>query len=208
MRRQNLLLLLFLVVSAIVHATFLSRIDGAEPVVAPGGSEIQVTLLAPVPEPPVERTAPEEINVAPAPALPDFIAPFEESFAIPEEALPPMDPRHEIEPTRFDPSFFLKTPVAVRGNVATEEIVRGWLQRHKRYPRVAVLRRIEGEVMLYLRLDPAGKVLLCEIHESSGEAMLDDAVLDMVKRADPFPLMGNETSSETEYIVPIDFRLE
>lgn len=208
MRREKLLFSLFLVVSVIVHAALLARIDGAESVVVPEKSEIEITLLAPVAEPPVEKSEPEEVTVTPAPVLPMFAEPMEEFLPIPEEALPPIDPHHEIAQTAFEPSPVTTTPPVVRGNVSNEEIVRGWLQRHKRYPRVAIIRRIEGSVMLYLRLDSAGHILASEIRESSGEKLLDDAVLEMAKSANPFPLVSGNSYVETEYIVPIDFQLE
>ena len=174
----------------------------------PESTELAITLSAPVPEPAPEPTEPEEINVTPAPPPPVFAQPMAEPVGIPEEVLPPMDPRHEIDITHFDPPDVAPTSGVFQGNEANEEIVRGWLQRHKRYPRVAVMRRTEGSVLLYLVLDPAGRVVTSEIRESSGSSLLDDAVLDMVKRADPFPLVPGEMDGKTEYIVPIDFELE
>ena len=64
----------------------------------------------------------------------------------------------------------------------------GWLERFKDYPRAARLRRIEGQVMLELSIMADGQIASAMVVTGSGHAALDDAALDMVRRAAPVPV--------------------
>jgi periplasmic protein TonB len=52
-----------------------------------------------------------------------------------------------------------------------------WLEKYKRYPRVAQEQRQQGVVYLRFALDRGGKVLASQINKSSGFELLDDEVL-------------------------------
>ncbi len=86
--------------------------------------------------------------------------------------------------------------------------VRGWLERHKRYPRRARLLRQEGTAMLYLVMDPDGRLREYEVRRSTGHELLDEAVVTMIERAQPFPRMPDSmTRSSLELVVPVEFVL-
>jgi protein TonB len=86
--------------------------------------------------------------------------------------------------------------------------LQSWLERHKKYPRAARLRRYEGTVQFRFLIDRAGSVLEHSIVESSGKRVLDEAVLELLKRADPMPSMPPEIAGATlELTTSIDFRL-
>ena len=86
--------------------------------------------------------------------------------------------------------------------------LRAWLERHKDYPRRARAMRMEGVAKLYFVIDRKGRVLEWEIRNSSGERMLDEAVEDMIRRADPMPAMPDEMTVERmELLVAIGFTL-
>lgn len=61
------------------------------------------------------------------------------------------------------------------------------LERRKRYPSEARSNREEGTVYVRFRIDDGGKVLSVSLSRSSGHSSLDQAVLDMVRRASPVP---------------------
>jgi protein TonB len=61
------------------------------------------------------------------------------------------------------------------------------LERRKRYPSEARSNREEGTVYVRFRIDDAGNVLSVSLSRSSGSAVLDDAVLTMVRNASPVP---------------------
>ena len=83
-----------------------------------------------------------------------------------------------------------------------------WLERHKEYPRLARMRRAEGTAQLYFLVDDDGQVLEYRIRRSSGNKMLDQAVLDMLARAQPLPPIPPELSrSEWGVTLPIEFKM-
>lgn len=84
-----------------------------------------------------------------------------------------------------------------------------WLGRHRDYPRAARLRRWEGMPRIAITLDNSGRLLALALAESSGFALLDEAALDMARRAAPFPppVLPRGTDRAT-YIVPVQFALE
>lgn len=61
------------------------------------------------------------------------------------------------------------------------------LERRKRYPAEARRNREEGTVYVRFKIDDGGNVLAVSVTRSSGSAALDEAVVDMVRRASPVP---------------------
>ncbi|MBI5504711.1 MAG: energy transducer TonB [Deltaproteobacteria bacterium] len=83
-----------------------------------------------------------------------------------------------------------------------------WLARFKQYPMMARRRGIEGRGSVRVRLDRRGRVLERSVERSTGERMLDDAAVEMTRRADPFPPVPGDYSGESfEFVAPIEFRL-
>jgi protein TonB len=82
------------------------------------------------------------------------------------------------------------------------------LERFKRYPRAALMRRDQGTATLRFTMDRAGHVLAAALEHSSGHESLDDEVIAMVKRAEPLPAIPPEFSqTQLELVVPIRFVL-
>lgn len=61
------------------------------------------------------------------------------------------------------------------------------LERRKRYPNGARMRREEGTAHVNFTIDERGNVTSASLIRSSGFAELDQAVLDMLRRASPVP---------------------
>ncbi|KPF43411.1 energy transducer TonB [Rhizobium sp. AAP43] len=61
------------------------------------------------------------------------------------------------------------------------------LERRKKYPPEARRNREEGTVYVRFKIDDSGNVLTVSLSRSSGSTALDNAVLDMVRRASPVP---------------------
>ena len=86
--------------------------------------------------------------------------------------------------------------------------LRIWLEKHKRYPRRARLRREQGVVVLRFAVTRAGAVTDLDIEKSSGHPLLDGEARKMVRRAQPLPEMPpSMQESRTEVLVPIRFTL-
>jgi protein TonB len=96
---------------------------------------------------------------------------------------------------------------ALRNSYA--QVIASRLEKAKRFPARALQRRIEGDVMLLLRVASDGNVVTSAIKGSSGFEILDGEVLRMVDRASPFPRPPETlvSSNRLEYLVPISFRL-
>lgn len=85
-------------------------------------------------------------------------------------------------------------------------LLSAWLERHKQYPSRAQRRRQEGTVYLRFVVDREGKVLSYQIERTSGYALLDREVEEMIRRATPLPAMPNELAqSRLELVVPVSF---
>jgi protein TonB len=83
--------------------------------------------------------------------------------------------------------------------------VLAWLNRHKRYPSGARSRKKQGMVRVAFAIDASGAVLSARIASSSGNAELDQAALDMVRRASPVPAPPPDAGRNIT--VPVQFSL-
>ncbi|WP_193171743.1 energy transducer TonB [Nisaea nitritireducens] len=86
--------------------------------------------------------------------------------------------------------------------------IQSWLERHKKYPRAARLRRYEGTVAFSFQINRSGSIMKRSIVKSSGRKILDEALLDLLKRADPMPPMPPEISGATfDFTTSIEYNL-
>jgi protein TonB len=80
------------------------------------------------------------------------------------------------------------------------------LERHKRYPRAAQLRRQQGVPQVRFVIDRQGRVIRAALARASGHALLDEEALALLERAQPLPSLPPEMPEhEMEIIVPIEF---
>ena len=82
-----------------------------------------------------------------------------------------------------------------------------WLRRHQRYPAGAKSQRQEGNVQVAFTIDAGGRVKSARISRSSGNAELDRAALDMVRRSSPVPAPP-EGETTRSLVVPVAFNLK
>ncbi|HYD46998.1 MAG TPA: energy transducer TonB [Terriglobales bacterium] len=78
-----------------------------------------------------------------------------------------------------------------------EKTLLAWIERHKRYPRNALRRRLEGRPTMEIRIDRSGQLVSSKLVESSHHSALDEAALAMIQRAAPFPRLPAEHRGET-----------
>lgn len=82
------------------------------------------------------------------------------------------------------------------------------LARHQRYPMEARRRKITGIVTVHFSFDQAGSIREFSVKNSSGNRLLDDEALAMLKRAQPLPPIPEELDTDLLSIsLPIDFSL-
>lgn len=95
------------------------------------------------------------------------------------------------------------------------EVVRKWqmtvntrLNQYKSYPTQARTRHHEGRVVVAFTLDTDGRVVNSKIVKSSGSALLDQETLDLLVRAQPFPVPPNGAGGQDLFLqVPIAYGL-
>ncbi|TQF00573.1 MAG: energy transducer TonB [Spiribacter salinus] len=125
---------------------------------------------------------PELPSEAPAPAQ---STPEPEAESEPEPE-PELELTEQPAPTPLEPS----AGEGVSGK-AEEADWKAELQAHlaqyRRYPRRALLRALEGDVRLALDIDAAGRILDHRLASPSRHDLLNEAVHEMVSRANPVP---------------------
>lgn len=88
-----------------------------------------------------------------------------------------------------------------------EAEVLAWINRHKRYPRDAIVARQEGIVGIAVELDRWGRLLRVELLNSSGHHSLDQAALRQVRAAAPYPRPVDADWNRKRIELNLDFSL-
>ncbi|MBK3799276.1 TonB family protein, partial [Azospirillum brasilense] len=86
--------------------------------------------------------------------------------------------------------------------------VLGHLERYKRYPRIAQMRRQQGVPQVHITLDRQGRVLAVRLHKGSGFEALDEETIALVERASPLPAPPPDVAQDRmELVVPVQYFL-
>lgn len=180
--------------------------------------EPQVTQIRPVEEQRVEQTPVDEPRAEPAP-----LAPKPEVTASVPQQKPPQHhdkPKHVRPPApattapQRAPRIAALPAAPSQGQVSSSaNALPSWkgqilaaIERNKRYPAEAELRREQGIPLVSFSVDRSGRLLTSRLARASGYAALDREALAILKRAQPFPpppadLIG----PHFDFTVPIRF---
>jgi protein TonB len=116
--------------------------------------------------------------------------------------MPPAPPQEEQEakaPPKVSPDVVRKWQMTVNTR----------LNQYKRYPAQARARHHEGRVIVAFTLDTEGHVVNSKIVKSSGSAILDQETLDLITRAQPYPVPPNGAGGQDLFLqVPIAYGLQ
>jgi TonB family protein len=83
------------------------------------------------------------------------------------------------------------------------------ISRYKRYPEAAKAKQLQGLAKVKFTIDRAGRVLLAQVVQSSGSALLDAEAIAMLFRAAPLPLPPPETPGTSfDLFLPIRFAID
>ncbi len=181
----------------------------------------QVEAPEPEPEPPPPEPEPEpEPLPEPEPELPPseiaLPTPVPSAAPTPPPVQQPPAPTTSAPPrTEAPPSDVAAAPAEgaastqrTAARLSFEQRLLGHLERHKRYPRAAQLRRQEGVPLVRFTMSREGRVLQHSLERGSGHRMLDDEALALLERAQPLPSLPDEMAADTlEVVVPIEFFL-
>jgi len=175
-----------------------------------------------------ELTAPEIAEIV----TPEVVLPLPEPRPVVEEQ-PKEQPKKKAEPRRAEKKTAereaprkkeaAKAKPAPKANASQESRaskapkvspakwqskVLAWLNRHKRYPRGAKSRGEQGQVRVSFAINASGSVISARVARSSGNSELDQAALDMVRRASPVPAPPPEIArSRMSLSLPVQFSL-
>lgn len=86
-----------------------------------------------------------------------------------------------------------------------QSTLRAHVLRYRYYPEDARPDRLRGIVRVQFALSRDGRVLSAWVQTSSGHAVLDEAALDALRRAQPLPAIPAELPGEMEVLLPLDY---
>jgi periplasmic protein TonB len=197
-----------LLLHAVAVAKLLEHTDFAD---APPGSEaVELDLALGDPQEQIDPT-----QYTPPKPVEQEVKPQQEpeqkeaEVALPKEVQP--ETPTPVEPTPPQEEQEAKAPPKV-----SAEVVRKWqmtvntrLNQYKRYPAEARARHNEGRVIVAFTLDTEGHVVNSKIVKSSGSSILDQETLDLITRAQPYPVPPNGTGGQDLFLqVPIAYGLQ
>jgi TonB family protein len=86
-----------------------------------------------------------------------------------------------------------------------------WMDKFKIYPEEAKNKGMQGRAMVRIRIDRRGNVHYRILSEQTAYPLLNKAVLDMVRRANPVPPVPADyplTDEYLEFVIPVLFKLD
>ncbi len=91
-----------------------------------------------------------------------------------------------------------------------EQAISLWVQKFLRYPEEAKTAGIQGRAIVRIRIDRLGNIRYSGIESSAGYDILDNAALDMIRRANPVPAVPNDypDGDAFEFLIPASFKFE
>jgi len=173
--------------------------------------------------------APDRAQASPPAASTEPVASEHRETAVPTEPLPAVRSRDPQAPTPVEESrpaaagaraaqpeaeasvarLDQAERFAATARASYEQVLAAWLERHKYYPMSARRRRLQGESRLHISLHRDGSVASVRVDPPGRYPMLDQAALDMVERADPFPPVPDALpAGEFAFVVPVTFRID
>lgn len=143
----------------------------------------------PIPQPIVEPIS-EPIE---EPITEPIVEPISESVEVTESAQ-----INEQIPTSPNPQVVSNYSNLLRAHIA----------KHKKYPRIAQRRKMQGEVVIEIQIKGDGSLVSKNIQKSSGHKVLDKEGMNMMEKSKPFPVPPEAMKdSVTTVLVPIAFNL-
>jgi protein TonB len=214
-----------LIIFAVVLTGFFVAIERVIPVQPPSApTVVELLPLASPPEtPPKEKEALTPVEKKTRPPEPPKVQPIEPTIvpipavSAPQPAGTPKAPdptprREETAAPKTAPAPPAPAPapqVSSNAPDTWEGRVLAQLNKHRRYPRMAMARRQQGVPYIRFVIDREGKVLSSRLERSSGFPDLDREAAALPKRASPLPKPPIDREGEAlELVVPVEFFLK
>ncbi|MDX3911621.1 MAG: TonB family protein [Sphingobium sp.] len=184
---------------AVVLGGFLITFNRATPVHAPSAPlVVELLPLASPPEaPPEQKEAPRPVEEQKEQPEPSKVPPIERTVVpiTPIAAPVPVILSNPANPGPVEPETAApKTVTAPLAQTASSDMADTWegkvlaqLNKYRRYPRAAMVRRQQGVPYIRFVMDREGRVLSSRLERSSGFPELDREAVALPRRASPFP---------------------
>lgn len=142
---------------------------------------------------------------------------------IPQPATAPSEPTAPAAPDTS--SAASESTTSLSKNVATSSSTNTWddsdvwdeygrnlqrlCERYKQYPAIAIRRSWQGLAKVLVRFSSEGKTLSVVIEKSTGQKVLDEQALEMVRKSlNDLPVPIKFKGREFRLSIPVDFKLE
>jgi len=156
-----------------------------------------VPIVEPVAEPIVEPVAEPIVEPVAEPIVEPVAEPIVEPVAEQVEVNEVPQSRSQI-PSSPNPQIVSNYSNLLRAHIA----------KHKKYPRIAQRRKMQGEVVIEIQIRGDGSLISKIIQKSSGHKVLDKEGMSMMEKSKPFPVPPQALKdSVTTVVVPIAFNL-
>ena len=123
---------------------------------------------------------------------------------------PVVEPISESVETNEIPQIIEQAPTSPSPQVVNNysNLLRAHIAKHKKYPRIAQRRKMQGEVIIAIQIRGDGSLISKNIQKSSGHSVLDKEGMNMMEKSKPFPVPPDTLkNSVTNVVVPIAFNL-
>lgn len=140
----------------------------------------------------LEKRPPEEVKKAIVEKAEEAVKPVEVQEEPPEES--------SVEES---PAF---VSLESEGVVENDE-VRYAHNPPPRYPRAALLKEIQGSLLLLAEVDTEGQPLQVRVAESSGYSILDEAALEAVRKWQFIPARIGTVAVRSQVRIPVQFKI-
>lgn len=153
-----------------------------------------------------EQVKPQPRPETPMVPIPEIQLPSESSLTLVQPIVVP-NPSPPVEKTTAPESKPMPpAPQISNANVTWEGKVMAAINKAKRYPRAASIRRQQGVPWIRFVMDRNGKVLSSRLERSSGHSLLDQEALALLKRAQPLPKPPESVPGDTiELVFQVEF---
>ena len=216
-----------IILSLVIHAIFVIKLEISNVNLSPKpvvdiifNTEIvkQVTpkvipiikpVIQPKPKPIVKPKPKLKPIVKPKPKPIPIIEPVAEPIVEPV-AEPIVEPVAEQAEVNEAPQLSSQIPSSPNPQIVSNysNLLRAHIAKHKKYPRIAQRRKMQGEVVIEIQIRGDGSLISKIIQKSSGHKVLDKEGMSMMEKSKPFPVPPQALKdSVTTVVVPIAFNL-
>ena len=185
------------IVKQVVPKVIPQPVPKPKPIIKPKPIEKPKPIPKPIPEPIVEPIPEPVVEPIPEPIVEPIIEPVVEPLS---ESVETNEVTQISEQVSTSPS-----PQVVNNY---SNLLRAHIAKHKKYPRIAQRRKMQGEVVIAIQIGGDGSLISKNIQKSSGHKVLDREGMNMMEKSKPFPVPPDTLkNSVTNVVVPIAFNL-